>query len=223
MALFKSNHKGFVQVVRHRTPARFNNITGEPVEWHERLAAEFGTFGPEVQIFNPETGEMTETADIRGGFYDSVSAQSQFGYTDEERQAIEQKLREVAQRRPDFVQEIVAQHVPATAPWQTFDQMEPVEIVKAAKTLGLVPEAVRYEREGQARPEVLEPLEADLAKMDEETQQRAEPIMQIPAAELVPGSPHGVSLGAAPQFTDTGIPLSTPGFVPKAGSHTITL
>lgn len=225
MALFRSsNHKGFTQVVRHRMPARFNNVTGEPIEWHRRLAADFGQFGAEQTIINPETGNPIVVADIRGGFYDSVAAQQREGLTDEEREAIEEKLREEARIHPGYVQEVVAVHVPASAPWQTFNDMDPADVVKTAKLLGLEPESLRFERENLARPEVLEPLGKIVAALPPEEQARANPIMQIPDGELALGHGQQVPIGSPPEFTDTGIVKGTPGFVEKQGSsHTITI
>ncbi len=223
MALFKSpNHKGFVQVVRHRTPSRFNNVTGEPIEWHSRLAAEFGSFGPEYQVYSESTGSMRTTANIEGGFFDSQAAQAVNHWTDEEREAVEQKLREVCGTRPDYVREIVAVHVPADAPWATYDVTEPGDVVKNAKILGLEPEALRYERETQARPEVLEPLGKAVAALPD-GEARAQPLMRIPPEDLLPGHPAGVSIGRPPEFTEHGAVKSTPGFVEKPSSHTITL
>lgn len=221
MALFASNHKGFVQVVRHRTPKSYNHVTGEPNEYHRRLAAEFGVFGPERQVYNPETGNMTTTADITGGFFDSVAIAEQEGWTDEEREAVEAKLRQVARERPDFVREIIAVAVAAPSPWQTFDATDAGEIVKIAETLGLVPEALRYEREHLNRPILTEPLAALVAEMDEDDQRRADPIMEIPPGALDAGIAHGVRIGKAPEMTDSGIVKSTPGFVEKP--HQITV
>ncbi len=222
MALFKSpNHKGFVQVVRPRRPKSYNNVTGEPTEYWPRLAAEFGSFGPEYQVYSERTGSMRTTANIEGGFFDSEAAQIVNGWSDEERVAVEEKLRAVAQTRPDYVREIVAVHVPADAPWATYDVTDAADVVKNAKILGLEPEALRYERETQARPEVLDPLgKAVVALPDGEA--RSAPLMRIPPEDLLPGHPHGVSIGRPPEFTEHGAVKSTPGFVEK-NTHTITL
>lgn len=224
MALFKSpNHKGFVQVVRHRTPKSYNNVTGEPTEYWGRLAAEFGSFGPEYSVVSPETGNTVKKAQIIGGFFDSEAAQIRHGWSDEERESVEEKLREIAESRPDYVREVVAVHVAAPAPWATFDDNEPADILKHAKALGLEPEALRYERERQARPEVMEPLAKAVAALPEGEQRRSFPLMQVPPEDLLPGQPHGVTLGRPPDFTPGGIDRATPGFVEKQSSHTITL
>ncbi len=224
MALFKSpNHKGFVQVVRHRTPKSYNNVTGEPTEYWGRLAAEFGSFGPEYTVVSPETGNTVKKAQIIGGFFDSEAAQIRHGWSDEERESVEEKLREIAVSRPDYVREIVAVHVAAPAPWATYDVTAPADVVKNAKILGLEPESLRYERETQGRAEVIVPLSELVDKIGDEGYSRSAPLMQVPPEDLLPGVPHGVTLGRPPEFTEHGAVKSTPGFVEKQSSHTITL
>lgn len=213
MALFRSNHKGFVQNVRKEIPKR-HPASGDIIGIDQRrLAAEFGVFGAERTIINPETGASYVTADIAGGFYDSVAAQIQHGYTDDERDAIEAKLRWVAQERPDYVQEVVAVHVPAPAPWATYDGLSPEDSVELATRLGLVPETLRYERERLQRPAVIGPLEAALAELSAEDKGRAEPLAEVPADMLVAPTGGRVRIGRGPRTTASGVVADTEGLV----------
>lgn len=217
MALFRSPHKNFRQKVRGELLTR-HPVTGDVIERKPTIAANFGTLGPEQTIMNPETGSMIVVADIQGGFFDSVAAQQREGWTDEEREMVERKLREIQKTRPDYVEEIVPVHVPAPLPWQTYNELSVAEIVEFAPKLRLVPEALRYERENRARAEVINQLEVELEVAG---LANPEPIEEIPADQLKAMEPSGVTLQSPPRSTDSGIPLDTPGFQPKSGSITI--
>lgn len=218
MALFRSPHKNFRQKVHDGTPER-HPVTGDVIGWKiKKLAANFGTLGAEQTIVNPETGSLITIADIQGGFYDSRAAQERENLTDDEREMIERKLREVESTRPDYVQEIVPVHVPAPLPWQTYNELSAAEVVEFAPKLKLVSEALRYERENGNRPEVTTPLEGLIYANGLSDPQ---PIEEIPADQLKPMAAAGVTLQSPPRSTDSGIPLDTPGFQPKSGSITV--
>lgn len=215
MALFRSPHKGFVQNVRSSSVIYHPN-TGVELSRTPALRAEFGVFGAEQPYMNPETGEWTTVADIRGGFFDSEAAQVQNGWSDDERDTVEAVLRRYCSERPDLVQEIVAEHVPAPMPWETYPDNAPVDIVTFAPKLSLVPEVVRYERENLARPEVLEPLEKELEKLPPEEQRRAKPIFEVAPEFRGAAASSPLVLGRAPETTATGIVKSTPGLQLKS-------
>lgn len=220
MALFRSPHKGFVQKVRS-SAAKYHPITGVEIDRIPSLRAEFGIFGAEQSFVNPETGEHSTAADIRGGFFDSAEAQKTHGWSDDERETVDTVLRRICRERPDYVQEVVAVHVPAPLPWATYGQSDAVEAAEFAVKLGLVPETLRFERENLNRPVVIEALESALLEMPEEAWDRAESRTEIPAEQLTEMDPHGVSIGAAPVMTESGIVKGTPGLV--LNPATITL
>lgn len=211
MALFRSPHPGFVQNVRSSVTLR--NSRGDPIGLEPALRAEFGLFGPERQILNPETGESITVADIRGGFFDSIQAQQQNKWSDEDREYVELILRQVAEQRPDYVQEVVAVRVAAPLPWATYGTLTDCkEIVELAQRLSLVPETIRYERENLQRSDVTAPLEGVLKAMGQDD---VAPLEEIPAEMLAQEQPHGVSIGKAPEMTDSGIVKGTPGLTLK--------
>lgn len=214
LALFRSPHPGFVQNVRASVTLR--NSRGDPIGLEPALRAEFGVFGPEQPFTNPETGESIMVADVRGGFFDSLQAQEANGWSDEDREYVELILRQVGERRPDYVQEVKAVHVPAPLPWATYDTLTDCkEIVELAQRLSLVPETIRYERENLQRPDVLAPLEDELAGLGDEDRARAEPRSEVPAEMLEQADPQPLTVGKAPEMTDSGIVKGTPGLTLK--------
>ncbi len=213
MAYYVSPYKNYCQVVRHRTPLRWDVSGSTVLEWQERLAAEFGTLGDEQAVLNPLTGEMTLVADIRTGVYDTLEAQKQNGWTDDERLLVEWKLDEVAAKNPAFVRKLVPQHVAAPAPWQTYDSTGADRVAAVAAELGLVPEALRYERENLNRVTLVAALEAALAPGDEG---RAAPleeiVMDVPTS--TPEAP-AARMGKRPRTTASGVMADTPGLEVK--------
>lgn len=105
-------------------------------------------------------------------YYDSVHAQTQFGWTDEEREAIEAKLLEQGYMRvePDC----------RNAPWPAYDKL----VAQGARTVEKVAakiaekvaedgydpaEVIAYERENLNRPEVLAALTEEPAEAEPES------------------------------------------------------
>lgn len=188
-------------------------MTADIIGWKiPRLVADFGSLGGEQTIINPETGGHVQVADIRGGFFDSVEAQERLKWTDDWREMVERSLEELQQIRPDYVEKVVAVHVPAPLPWPSYDTLGPDEVVELAPKLHLVAEALRYEREHLNRDEVTVMLEVEL-----ETAGLANPgpLLEIPSDQLKPMASQGVALQPAPRSTDSGIPLDTPGFTAR--------
>lgn len=209
MALYRSPHKGFIQNVHKGTPER-HPTTADIIGWKiPRLVADFGSLGGEQTIVNPETGGHVQVADIRGGFFDSQEAQERLGWQDEWREMVERKLDEVAASRPDYVQKVVPVHVPAPLPWATYNEQTAEEIIELAPRLRLIAESLRYERENEARSELVAALEGLTYANG---LPNPEPLSEIPADQLKQMDPQGVTLQPAPRSTDTGIPLDTPGF-----------
>ncbi len=213
MALYVSPYSNFCQVVRHRTPLRWDVSGSVVLEWQERLAAEFGQLGDETTVLNPLTGEMTQVADIRSGVYDTMEAQRQNGWTDAERELVEWKLDDIAARIPSFVRKLIPEHVPAPRPWQSYDETAGERVVAIAAELRLVPEALRYERENLNREGIVTALEAALEPGDEA---RAEPLQEIHVnpPKSTPENP-AVKVGKRPRTTVTGVMADTPGLEAK--------
>lgn len=217
MALFRSKFSAFRQKVR--SPYTIHHpITGVPLEQKPGVYAEFGVLGPEQTIVNPETGQVTTSADIRGGFFDSDEAAERLGWDADLKETVEMVLRRELQRRPEFGEEILPVAVPAEPPWPTYDMFEPEIIVRLAPELQLVPQTVAYEREHLNRVDVLAPLLAILDGLGEEEQKKAEPKTAVDLSPAKRGG--GVKVGSAPQTTRSGIVKGTPGLVLNPESET---
>jgi hypothetical protein len=209
VALFRSQFSGFRQKIRAPW-SHYHPVTGVELENHPGIYAEFGVLGAEETIVNPETGEVTTSADIRGGFFDSDEAAERLNWDDDLKTSAETVLRRHFQQVPEHGEEIVPVHVPAQIPWPTYDEFDPETVVRLAPELKLVPETIAYEREQLNRVDVLAPLLALLEQMDAEAQKRARPRQSI---DVSPAKRSGMKVGSAPQTTRSGIIKSTPGLV----------
>jgi hypothetical protein len=210
VALFRSKFTNFRQKVRSPY-AVTHPITGVVLESKPGVYAEFGVLGPEQTIVNPETGEVTTSADIRGGFFDSDEAAERFNWDAEMKETVEMVLRRELQRRPEFGEEILPVHVPAELPWPTYDAFEPEQVVRLAEELQLVGPTVAYERENLQRADVLVPLLSLLDGLGDDEKRKAEPRTAVDLSPAKKGG--GVKVGSAPQTTRSGIVKSTPGLV----------
>lgn len=152
--LFRSNYAGFVQNVRHQIEIPHPTLP-KILETIPALRAEFGQFSGEYTYEAPD-GSVSTHAEIRGHYFDSVAAQDVNGWSDEEREEVEQYLIKLAARIPDYVQ--VMSQPPATMPWPTYDETPAKDIPVLAKTLGLVEQALKYEVENEQRQDVLKAM-----------------------------------------------------------------
>lgn len=145
--IFRSNFANFTAVVRHEIQIPHPTL---PViqSTIPALRAEFGQLGSEYQYENQD-GSVTTHADIRGHFFDSVSAQEQNGWTNEEREEVERRLVTLAGRWPEAVQ--VIEQAKAEKPWPSYSEMDEEKVVEFALATGLVEEALRYEVENACR------------------------------------------------------------------------
>jgi hypothetical protein len=209
MALFRSQFSAFRQKIRSPW-SQHHPVTGVELQNHPGIYAEFGIPGAEETIVNRETGEVTTSADIRGGFFDLDEAAERLNWDDDLKESALQVLRREAQKSPYLLEEIVPVHVPAAIPWPTYDDFDPETVVRLAPELKLVPETIAYERENLNRVDVLAPLLALLEGMDEEAQKRARAKSAI---DVSPAKRSGMKVGPAPQTTRSGIVKSTPGLV----------
>jgi hypothetical protein len=126
-----------------------------------RLAADFGgSLGAEQMVDTPDGS--VRVADIRGGYFDSVVAQEQEGWTDEERIEVEQSLIELFNRIPAFGSLVSTPK--AALPWPTYDDTDRAKIVEMATMLGLAAETLAYEGENKNRSTITGPLAEIVAK-----------------------------------------------------------
>ena len=127
------------------------------------LVAEFGDAssgeisGAEGLIMNDVHGQYGSgrAADIRGFFFDSEEAQERHGWTDEERQFVEQRLQEVSV--PDGDVKVWTKPVPVP-PWPTYDKMHHNAIPTFAEQSGMAGVALDYELRTKNRPDLVKKL-----------------------------------------------------------------
>ena len=97
-------------------------------------------------------------ADIRGGAFDLDYAADRLGWTDEQRATAAAKLLRKA-HDPTFRWVTLYEPATPTPPWPTYDKLTNyLEIAKLAESLGLLGEAIAYERYTKNRDGVLTEL-----------------------------------------------------------------
>jgi|SRR5215471_6600090 len=128
-------------------------------------------FVPEDEEGNPVTtspvlgmetyGSMDNIrADIRGGAFDLDYAAEYYQWTDEQRDMAARKLLRMAHDKRDRFVTLFEPKAPER-PWPTYDSMKNyLEIAKLADDLGLLEEALIYERRTKQRPGIIEAMEA---------------------------------------------------------------
>lgn len=126
------------------------------------LTAKFGDPGPEYRYQNPLTGEWDVTVQGRGHFFDSLAAQEENGWTDDEREMVEKVLVGLCNKTPEYIW--LYEEAKHPAPWPTYDTTHHNQIPVLAEQLGLVDAALAYERQNKERPAVIEKLEALVAQ-----------------------------------------------------------
>lgn len=154
--LYGSKASAHQHIVQDREPKRWNAL-GDPVEWTKPLVAEFAQHGGTFTFHNHLTGATDTAADIRGHYFDSAAQAMEKGWTQEEHDIVVEALDLLCQRYGG-VWEI--QHAKAALPWPTYDDTHHSQIAKFAAGVGLVSEALAYERENKNRPGVVKELEA---------------------------------------------------------------
>lgn len=92
--------------------------------------------------------------------FDSLLAQEENGWTDEERELVEQKLLDSPHYGSDHR---VIEKEPAARPWPTYDGDSVEQIVMIARATGLVEASIEYELENAKRSEVIDALREEPA------------------------------------------------------------
>lgn len=126
-----------------------------------RLRVEFGIQGPEQSYYNPATGRMETTATTVGGYFDLDAVADDKGWSDEDKELVRARLDEECRIRPSLVQRLDFERPEAPRPWPTYDAVEDEEtILTLAEQIGVVGQALAYERENRNREELVRALAA---------------------------------------------------------------
>jgi len=119
--------------------------------------------------FYQEQDEVTPVEpDYRLGLFDSIQAQAQNGWSDEDRRAVEEALIATAAREPNSI--IVVAETRLAPPWPTYDTFDGSVNDLCAKIIedGFTFESVlAYEAENQDRPEVVGALKQLIADSED--------------------------------------------------------
>lgn len=159
MALYTS-HYADLQVLCRPESIHYHPATGVEISRTKALVANFGSHGGEFEALDPLTQQPERHALIFGHYFDSEAAAERLEWTPEERESVEAVLDKLARDQPYLLQKVDLSRPPLPAPWPTYDQTAEKEIVQFAVTLGLVAEALAYERENENRESITKALEA---------------------------------------------------------------
>lgn len=174
----------------------YNLIVAEPeIEYYRdgrqrqirpMIYVDFGeqALGPEA--YEGFDGDPGYTQLRGGGFYDTEVAQREKGWTDEERKLAEERLLEIAENGPraDYYKSLSARDRPSgfgdvkiyerpkpVAPWPNYTTVPPGKVAKVAAEMGLVAEALNYERrllDDDRRPEAIDGLQTEFDRQEAE-------------------------------------------------------
>lgn len=154
---FTSKFAGYQAVVREPVNQWFDD--GRHREIRPMIVCDFAE-GSEDLTFRGQEGQdegATYVAMIGGGFFDTEEAQAKHGWTDEEREAAEARLKEIERTDGDVRELVPAVPIP---PWPTYDEQHPDHVADRAIELGFAQEALLYEQRTLKRESVLEKLTA---------------------------------------------------------------
>lgn len=127
--------------------------TGVVYDEIRELLAEFAIHGAEYS-YTTADGFTERASDIRGHFFDLDAQAEQKGWDDDEKEIVARHLlRVICPTQPEFCQ--LHTEAPAGKPWPTYDSTHHNQIPTLAETLGLVAEALTYERQNKNRESVI--------------------------------------------------------------------
>lgn len=161
--LFHSPHAN-LQVICSRTLIKYHPVTGDEISRTPGVWANFGKLGDQYEYSNPETGEQMTGAAITGHYYDTDVEASLNGWDVDVKAMVERKLLALCEREPARIQRIAQDAAKAALPWPTYDSLGADQAVLLATQLGLVAEALAYERENLDRPDAVDGYTAALAE-----------------------------------------------------------
>jgi hypothetical protein len=170
-----SKYTGYQELVRADEPImhpRTGIVTG-----HEKpLIAEFGKFGSEGVVIDPDTGSalidpgtgrpVGRVATIHGGQWSADEWQDESGASDEEREIVMNALWRAHRKSPTTVWPI--EDVKVQPPLPSWGNLSSARKLAIAAELGLLQEALAYEAQEETDPELVVRLEAKIAKVSAE-------------------------------------------------------
>lgn len=174
---FTSKHAALQVPVRDEQRDYTNNPNGRLVR--PALWVDFAEGAWTERYEHSELGTYESIAG--GGHYDTVEAQSLHGWTDEEREAVEEKLLSLCPNAPQNAGvriddrlrasgygdcELLIPAVPAP-PWPTYDELHHNRIAPIAVEMGLVDQALMYEERTKKRPDVLRQLKEKVQERED--------------------------------------------------------
>lgn len=163
--VFKAKEKsqGHDEICRKYAPPVYTPdggaIVREPIR---ELVAEFGVYGHEYSYTDPMTGMQEIGSDFRGGYFNLDEQAAEKGWDDIEKEIVARHLLNMLDK--SWCQFTLHSQAKVAAPWPTYDTTHHSKIVDLAATLGLLGEALRYEKQEKNRPSVIEGLSEALAK-----------------------------------------------------------
>lgn len=151
--IYQSKYAAYRKSVRPEIPKW---EAGVIVDVLPRLVAEFGQTS-EYAYPNPEDPDQMITGiETRGHFFFLEEQAAQKGWTPEETELVRIALDRQCKKTPTDVWLYTA---PAPAkPWPTYDEMHEAQIAVFAEQLGLIAEAIAYEKHNLKRKDVLKSL-----------------------------------------------------------------
>ncbi len=199
--LFFSPYAGFRVSVRPEA-VFYHPVTGVETHRVKALRPDFADqMGPEYQVKDPLSNEMTTHATIIGNYFDTVDGAERNGWDDDEREAVENRLSWLCRVRPDLIRLVEFKEPVVVAPWPTYDTMNAADTVKFAVAAGLANEALAYERTKEQRPAVVSELEAILDREFEGEPPAPQNLVEEPRPKLRPakgGEPRDATGSHAP-------------------------
>lgn len=161
--VFESPFSAYVLICR---PGRELKYAEQHNEELDPLAAEFATHGAEYSYTNPDTQNLDRAAEIRGHFLNLDEFADEKNWSDEERELAAKRLLWACEKYPADIH--LWSKPKVAAPWPTYAKTHHNQVPVLAETLGLVEQALVYERQNQARPSVVEKLTEVLDRQRED-------------------------------------------------------
>jgi hypothetical protein len=165
-----------LQVLVRSPVTIYHPSTGVAIDSISALTANFGSHGGTFNMVDPFTGNQAEYPIIHGHFFDSEEAAERLEWTPEELESVEKTLDRLAKEQPYLLAKVDMNRPAAALPWPTYENTDWRKIPDFAEQLGLVPEALAYERENKNRDTVVEKLEEKLTTAPLPVEQEAEAI-----------------------------------------------
>lgn len=130
----------------------------------------FADFAEEAvdETYHGQEGESDYVAMRGGGFFDSEAAAKRHGWTEEEHEAVVERLLEIVKDGSGDVR--VYEVAKPTPPWNTYDEQHPDAIVATATVTGMAQAALSYEERTEKREELMEGLRELVAEQNAESE-----------------------------------------------------